>query len=163
MDLHLSSLIELARALSLELKLVPRKTLPAIEGVVRSHRETSHESRALTTIAETNRFAERVRESYPSVTAVNELQDALRNIQAIRFNPETIKAIQDALQPVAHLKKHLQDLGWAIEQQGGEKKLAQQIEESTRALQHVRNLQVHAIDTKNTPRLPAYRLEEDET
>ena len=89
-DLQLSSLIEIARALSLELKLVPRKTLPAIEGVVRSHRETSHESRALTTIAETNRFAERVRESYPSVTAVNELQDALRNIQAIRFNPESI-------------------------------------------------------------------------
>jgi transcriptional regulator with XRE-family HTH domain len=162
-DLQLSSLIEIARALSLELKLVPRKTLPAIESVVRSQRERSDTSRALATIAETNRFAERVREIYPSITEVKELQSALQNIQAIRFNPETVKAIQDALQPVAHLRKHLQDLGWALEQQGGTKKLAQQIETSARALQHVRNLQVHTIDPASTPRLPAYRLEEDDT
>ncbi|WP_040464686.1 helix-turn-helix domain-containing protein [Erythrobacter sp. NAP1] len=162
-DLQLSSLVEIARALGLELKLVPRKTLPAIEGVVRSQRERSEASRALATIAETNRFAERVRESYPSVTEVNEFQSALKEIQTVNFSPETLKAIQQALQPVAHLKKHLQDLGWALEQQEGTKKLAQQIAASTRALQHVRNLQVHAIDQDSAPRRPAYRLEDDAT
>lgn len=161
-DLQLSSLVEIGRALGLELKLVPRKTLPAIESVVRSQRERSETSRTLATIAETNRFAERIRESYPSVTEVNAFQSALQNIQAIRLNPETVKAIQDALQPVAHLKKHLQDLGWALDQQDGTKKLAQQIEASARALQHVRNLQVHTIDRESTPRSPAYRLEEDD-
>ena len=35
-DLRLSSLVELARALELELVLVPRRLLPAIEGVVRA-------------------------------------------------------------------------------------------------------------------------------
>lgn len=35
-DLRLSSLIELARALGLEVMLVPRKTLPAIQSIVRS-------------------------------------------------------------------------------------------------------------------------------
>ncbi|MBO9503107.1 helix-turn-helix transcriptional regulator [Qipengyuania flava] len=162
-DLQISSLVEIARALDLELKLVPRRTVPAIEGVVRSQRERSEASRTLATIAETNRFAERVRESYPSVTEVTELQSALKDIQAVNLNPKTLKAIQQALQPVAHLKKHLQDLGWALEQQEGTKKLAQQITASTRALQRVRNLQVHAIDRDSASRLPAYRLEDDVT
>ena len=35
-DLRLSSLIELARALDLDLKLVPRKAVPAVDSVVRS-------------------------------------------------------------------------------------------------------------------------------
>ena len=107
-DLQISSLVEIARALDLELKLVPRRTVPAIEGVVRSQRERSEASRTLATIAETNRFAERVRESYPSVTEVNEFQSALKDVQTVNFNPETLKAIQQALQPVAHLKKHFQ-------------------------------------------------------
>ena len=162
-DLQISSLVEIARALDLELKLVPRRTVPAIEGVVRSQRERSEASRTLATIAETNRFAERVRESYPSVTEVNEFQSALKDVQTVNFNPETLKAIQQALQPVAHLKKHFQDLGWALEQQEGTKKLAQQIAASTRALKHVRNLQVHAIDRDSARKLPAYRLEDDAT
>ena len=162
-DLQISSLVEIARALDLELKLVPRRTVPAIEGVVRSQRERSEASRTLATIAETNRFAERVRESYPSVTEVTELQSALKDIQAVNLNFKTLKAIQQALQPVAHLKKHLQDLGWALEQQEGTKKFAQQIAASTRALQHVRNLQIHTIDRDSASRLPAYRLEDDVT
>lgn len=162
-DLQISSLVEIARALDLELKLVPRRTVPAIEGVVRSQRERSEASRTLATIAETNRFAERVRESYPSVTEVNEFQGALKDIQTVNFSPETLKAIEQALQPVAHLKKHLQDLGWAREPQEGTKNLAKQIAASTRALQRVRNLQVHAIDRDSASRLPAYRLEDDVT
>ena len=36
-DLQLSSLAEIARALDLEIRLVPRRALPAVEGVVRAH------------------------------------------------------------------------------------------------------------------------------
>ena len=35
-DLKLSSLIELARALDLEIALVPRKFMPAVDGIIRS-------------------------------------------------------------------------------------------------------------------------------
>lgn len=161
-DLQLSSLIEIARALSLELKLVPRKALPAIDGVVRTHSQTSETSRALATIAETNRFAEQIRTSFPAITQTRELQDALRTFRSVQIEPGTLKAIQDALQPVAHIREHLQDLGWALETQGGAKKLAKQIEEATRSLNHVKNLQIHSLSTEQTPRLPAYRLEEDE-
>jgi transcriptional regulator with XRE-family HTH domain len=43
-DLQLSSLAEIARALDLEVKLVPRKALPAVEGIVRAH-EQFHNAR----------------------------------------------------------------------------------------------------------------------
>lgn len=39
-DLQLSSLVEIARALDLEVKLVPRKALPAVEGAVRAYGTT---------------------------------------------------------------------------------------------------------------------------
>lgn len=161
-DLQLSSLIEIARALDLELKLVPRKTLPAIESVVRSQRERHDTSRALTTIAETRRFAERIRENFPSVTQVDELQKALNNIEPAYFNPEMLRDIQEALQPVAQLRKHLQDLGWVLEDQVGTRKLVRQIQNATRVLQNIRNLQSHATHLENAPRPPAYRLEEDD-
>jgi transcriptional regulator with XRE-family HTH domain len=35
-DIRLSSLIQLARSLDLELTLIPRKALPAVEGIVRA-------------------------------------------------------------------------------------------------------------------------------
>ena len=35
-DLKLSSLVQIARALDLELKLIPRKAIPAVEGIVRA-------------------------------------------------------------------------------------------------------------------------------
>ncbi len=38
-DLRVSSLVELARALDLELMLVPRKTIPAVRSIVRGTRE----------------------------------------------------------------------------------------------------------------------------
>lgn len=43
-DLRLSSLIALARALDLELTLVPRKAVPAVQAVVRSSERTAGET-----------------------------------------------------------------------------------------------------------------------
>jgi transcriptional regulator with XRE-family HTH domain len=40
-DLRLSSLIELARVLSLELTLVPRKALPAVQSIIRGSARSS--------------------------------------------------------------------------------------------------------------------------
>lgn len=45
-DIRLSSLIELARALELELKLVPRKAVPAVDSVVRSTAQQLRNQRA---------------------------------------------------------------------------------------------------------------------
>jgi transcriptional regulator with XRE-family HTH domain len=42
-DIRLSSLIQLARSLDLELKLVPKKALPAVEGLIRSLTKPRHD------------------------------------------------------------------------------------------------------------------------
>ena len=42
-DLQLSSLVEIARALDLELKLVPRRVLPAVEATIRAQGATARQ------------------------------------------------------------------------------------------------------------------------
>jgi transcriptional regulator with XRE-family HTH domain len=46
-DLRLSSLVTLARALDLEFELIPRKALPAVQSIVRSTERNDHSERAL--------------------------------------------------------------------------------------------------------------------
>jgi transcriptional regulator with XRE-family HTH domain len=67
-DLQLSSLVEIARALGLELKLVPRKALPAVEGVLRAHARTAETSRALHLLNEQAQLAKRIRDSFPELS-----------------------------------------------------------------------------------------------
>ncbi|MGT2514558.1 helix-turn-helix domain-containing protein [Sphingomonas panni] len=57
-DLKLSSLVEIARALDLELTLVPRKALPAVEGAMRAHGTTFETSRAVSLLNEQAQIAE---------------------------------------------------------------------------------------------------------
>lgn len=43
-DIRLSSLVEIARALELELELVPRPALPAVQAIIRSRLNDAHTS-----------------------------------------------------------------------------------------------------------------------
>ncbi|WP_299296772.1 helix-turn-helix transcriptional regulator [uncultured Erythrobacter sp.] len=156
-DLQLSSLIEIARALGLELKLVPRKTLPAINGVVRSHQERSDTSRALTIIAESSQFAEKFRASYPDIVATSDFQNALASIQTVQFNPATLKALRDALQPL----QDFQDKWQNLEAESGLLRIQNHFREIARSLQHIRDVQAHEGPSKSAPR-PAYRIDEDD-
>lgn len=60
-NLKLSSLVEIARALDLEIMLVPRGALPAVEGAVRAHGTTVETSRAVSLLNEQAQIAERIR------------------------------------------------------------------------------------------------------
>ena len=79
-DIRLSSLTELARALDLEVKLVPRKALPAVESLVRSTAPAAtikELQRALSTV-------DRLRLAYPELSTLNRLQENLRTISNFR-------------------------------------------------------------------------------
>jgi transcriptional regulator with XRE-family HTH domain len=156
-DLQLSSLIEITRALGLELKLVPRKTLPAIDGVVRSHHERSDTSRALAIIAESNEFAEKFRASYPDIVAARDFQNALASIQTTQFNPATLKTLRNALQPL----QGFQDNWKTLEAGSGLLRIQDRFQEIARSLQNLRNIQAHEGPSKSAPRA-AYRIDEDD-
>jgi DNA-binding XRE family transcriptional regulator len=154
-DLQLSTLVEIARALDLEFKLVPRKALPAVEGAVRAHGTTVETSRALNLLNEQAQLAERIKGSFPDLSQIEGFQNAIRNIPKQQFDAAQLKALDEALQPAKRLKS-------LIDAQGGAAKLAKQLEEATSSLRHFRNIPVHTPLIETRRQLPAYRLEEDD-
>lgn len=153
-DLQLSSLTEIARALDLEVKLVPRKAVPAVEGAVRAHATTVETSRALATLAEQAEFAKRLKLEFPQLPQVWRFQEAIQNIPSIQFDAASLKALNDALKPVVEL--HGPSLkGVRVAD------LVKRISSANFRLQNFRNLLAHH-PLEDAPRpLPAYRLEED--
>ena len=156
-DLKLSSLVEIARALGLEIKLVPRKALPAVEGAVRAHGTTVETSRALSLLSQQAQIAERIKANFPDLLPqVEAFQNAIRSIPRLQFDAAQLKALDDALKPAKRLTT-------IIEGQGGAAALAKRLEEATSALRHFRNMQVqHAPLIEAARQRPAYRLEEDD-
>lgn len=155
-DLKLSSLVEIARALDLEITLVPRKALPAVEGAVRAHGATVETSRAVSLLNEQAQIAERIKANFPDLSQVEGFQNAIRSIPRLQFDAAQLKALDEALQPAKRLKT-------IIEAQGGAAELAKRIEEATSAIRHFRNIHVHHAPLIEAARqLPAYRLEEDD-
>ena len=154
-DLQLSSLVEITRALDLEVKLIPRKALPAVEGAVRVHGTTAETSRALHLLHEQEQLAERIKDSFPDLSQVEGYQSAIRNIPRLQFDAAQLKALDEALQPAKRLKS-------LIDAQGGAARLAKRLEEATSSLKHFRNIQAHTPFLETRHQLPAYRLEEDD-
>lgn len=155
-DLKLSSLVEIARALGLEITLVPRKALPAVEGAVRAHGTTVETSRALSLLNQQAQIAERIKVNFPDLPQVEAFQKAIRSIPRLQFDAAQLKALDQALQPAKRLTS-------IIEGQGGAAALAKRLEEATSALRHFRNFQVHPAPLLEAARQrPAYRLEEDD-
>lgn len=155
-DLKLSSLVEIARALGLEITLVPRKALPAVEGALRAHGTTVETSRALSLLNQQAQIAERIKANFPDLPQVEAFQNAIRSIPRLPFDAAQLKALDQALQPTKRLSS-------IIEGQGGAAALAKRLEEATSALRQFRKMQVHHAPLIEAARQrPAYRLEEDD-
>ena len=154
-DLQLSSLVEIARALDLEVKLVPRKALAAVEGAVRAHGTTVETSRALNLLNEQAQLAERIKDSVPDLPQIEGFQNAIRNVPKLQFDAAQLKALDEALRPAKRLKS-------LIDTQDSEAKLAKQLAEAISSLKNFRNIHVHTQLIETGRQLPAYRLEEDD-
>jgi transcriptional regulator with XRE-family HTH domain len=154
-DLQLSSLAEIARALDLEVKLVPRQALSALEGAIRAHRPIAKTSRAVAALNEQAQLAQRIKTRFPNLPEVDAFQSAIRNISSLQFDAATLKALDEALKPTIRLRKLLDEHGDAAT-------LAKRLESATNALRQFRNIQVHSLLADSQRQLPAYRLEDDD-
>jgi transcriptional regulator with XRE-family HTH domain len=153
-DLRVSSLIELARALDLELTLVPRKSLPAVQSVVRS---TSVVDRAPDISATTklkefvrlnNRLSELTR-AFPASIELAQLRRQIHDLQQLPLSKEDRNKLNDVHAALlqARRKKNLEPIQSALAQ-----------------LQHIRNEIVHGtLRQPIAERVrPAYSIEDDE-
>ncbi len=150
-DLRLSSLVELARVLDLELTLVPRKSVPAINSIVRRTENSSRHGSAATR-KEWNAVLAKLdtlSHAYPADTDLAELQHVTRDLQNFGFvviDRDALRTANKSLDAV--LKKR---------DPGGLHRLVVEFKD-------LRNTAVHSSDNAwvtNRVR-PAYSLEDDD-
>ncbi len=109
-DLQVSNLIELARALELELLLVPRKVLPAVQSLVRTSKELSQkakqrsraELRALTRL---QKNSERLQKIQPNLKALHEIQRTVARLQHFQLPDMSVTKMQQAANQMDKFRK----------------------------------------------------------
>jgi transcriptional regulator with XRE-family HTH domain len=82
-DLQVSTLIELARSLDLDLQLVPRSALVAVEAAVRSAEERSDERSARNLLATLRILAERARQIAPEREDIESIASSLHDLEPL--------------------------------------------------------------------------------
>ncbi len=80
-DMQVSTLIELARSLDLDLQLVPRTALVAVEAAVRSAEERSSERSARNLLAALRRLAEQAEKAAPEREDIVSIASSLRDLE----------------------------------------------------------------------------------
>ena len=106
-DLQLSSLMELSRALDLEVMLVPRKLVSTVQGVVRSTVPTPLEARKASQVKnELNQMQKEVtklQQAYPKILEFPRMSNVLKDLQSM-------SAVKDELGRVSSIVKQLKNL-----------------------------------------------------
>ncbi len=146
-DIRLSSLIELARALDLELTLVPRKLLPAVEGILRTTATAvEHEPRLkFQDLRRAEQALAVLNRSIPDASEFGKLQQTLRELNYLRLSRNDLVAVRRATERLIAAKNEPEGLA-VVRKVGNE-------------LQNLRHRIAHGI---TEPQRPAYSLEEED-
>jgi len=154
-DLRLSSLVALARALDLELTLVPRRAVPAVKSIVRSGKRSivktdSNTRMAHKELSNIKTMIDALSKNDFAIGGLEKLQRQIRELGNFQFaQPDlgVIKNVNEAMKAF-QLNNDSLDL----------------IRQSESELQKLRNALAHSSVNvpKVTPLRPAYSLEEDD-
>jgi transcriptional regulator with XRE-family HTH domain len=165
-DIQLSSLVELARALGLELQLVPRKAVPAVESIIRQTSAAGargNQARAREALTKASAIAERLAR-YDSTEALERIREAARTLQYIPLASKDIQIIQTAMQSLRPLERVSLDTNYEedIREILDSPKIRSSIENAARILTAIRNRAVHHQATEEPHTRPAYTLDEED-
>ena len=150
-DLRVSSLTEIARALDLELALVPRKAVPAVKSIVRSVRPSST-GKAGAALARELRKMESLADQiaqHNSFKEVAQLQSRIHDLTRFEMPESFLGAIEQINRQLKEISKGSEDL--------------KPISESLDSVQQLRNALAHspAQELRRLSRSP-YSLEDDD-
>lgn len=170
-DIRLSSLIELARALDLELRLIPRKAVPAVDSVVRSTAPTVVATPASRDLNRTLDVVRGLRIAYPDLGELKEIQESIRILKGLGNVDKELKTVRDTGKLVRKLQRasmHTTGTGMRHSQKSTEMGEAvgvppeqlQALRTAARALEDLRNRLLDAVPSPSLPK-PAYRLDDD--
>ena len=173
-DLKTSSLIELARALDLELMLVPRALTPAVQGLQRglTSRERSPSQTLVESAAKdlerTRKAAQQLTRFFPDARELQELANTIKDLQNRRLaaSPaEQIRKLLEQIEAPIQAIKSMQKTQDPIEPITSDQeflKSVSQINRVTRDLRYLRNALAHGLSPSPQVPLPVYRLDEDD-
>ncbi|EIM31035.1 MULTISPECIES: helix-turn-helix domain-containing protein [Microvirga] len=165
-DLQLSSLIELARVLDLDVRLVPRKALPAVDSVVRTTAPSAEAEQQARLHNNLRRIAEASGElsRLHLLPDAERLADAANLLQKVTIPREEIARVQKAveqLKPLQHLPIHTKNYE-ALARQLQDPGLQSAIRSAAQALRSVRNHIAHSPAAVKPAVRPAYALDEED-
>jgi transcriptional regulator with XRE-family HTH domain len=111
-DLRLSSLVALARALGLELELIPRKAVPAVKSIVRSTAQPP--TIDLASLARAQAVFERFQKTVQGIDApfkeISRLQDSLRALEGLRIPAAEASSFERLVKQVEQANRTSTDL-----------------------------------------------------
>ena len=168
-DIRLSSLIEFARALDLDLMLVPRAAVPAVEGVVRSTIPPSAPSglinaaMAVRGLDRTLDAADRAQALFPNIEALKPLVDSLlslRNrLQGADISVRLSAEIRNGYEPI---HRQLTQIRQAVEPMTVlPPEILEFLTQATVTIRQLSHRIPRGLPSAPVPR-PAYRLDEEE-
>ncbi len=155
-DLRVSSLIELSRALGLELTLVPSNTLPAVNTIIQSSVRSSKKSleSALPIQRELKRIENTINSlvrEFPTNTQLAQIQSRAKELQRLHVPNTFLETIREAEKSLGSIQKHAESLGT--------------IGKTLSEFQQIRNSLVHGIAAalpQSEPNRAAYSLDESD-
>ena len=148
-DLRVSSLVEIARALDLDIALVPRKALPAVQSIVRSSAPPIDTKAMQAAMKEYQKIQDSLKlalEENPAVKEIAQLQRQVRELQRLKVLAPDMNSIRQANKAVLNFTKHTED--------------TDNLREALATVRSLRNAAVHALPTPE-PVKPAYSLDDD--
>ncbi len=154
-DLQLSSLTELARALELEVQLVPRHAVPAVEGVVRSivptalNESTSH---AHVKIAALTGLADKFEQIHPGALDVLQFRQSVDELVRLRFDRRSFASLQGIVSAARKLDRPPYSTNFQLFSEG--------IAAVTGRLRELRNSIAHR--PAEPRQIPAHSLDDDD-
>ena len=150
-NIKISTLVELARALDLEIALVPRKAMPAVTSITRS---THLDKQVQSTTAKNSliQITKAIKKMQPITDAdkeIKQIQNLVRELSHYNYLPsDYVKQINQVSSMISLFKKRVNTIN--------------DIRKATRKLENVRNQIVHGISEKPIKATPAYSLDDDE-
>ena len=149
-DLKLSSLIELARALDLDIVLVPRKFVPAVQSIIRDTQSagipSTTEQRAIKEVRLLQKAVAAARDLHPKARELRSLYDTASALANIRLGPAEISQVHNARMLLKRIIAGKANLDEALPL--GD------------ALRQMRNRLVHNVSEPPPTRRPAYSLDD---
>jgi len=144
MEPGLSSFVDMTRALDLELMLVPKKLVPAVDAILRSQEAQEGSKPAGKRLARAERTVRKLKQIYGSSADLDHIDDAMHFFLRASLSERDTEQVRDL---IARLERHQ-----ASEQ------AAPVLREIAQDLQRLRNAIVHARPMEPKP---AWSLDED--